>query len=69
MSNLVVDSKAASERNFRTEISARTGNKPSASRVGTRGQKAVHVNMWIYVRDETKLEREKERRGEEEEEA
>lgn len=49
MSNLVVDSEAASEQNFRTEISARTGNKPSTSRADMRDQKAVHVR--IYVRD------------------
>lgn len=61
MFNLVVDSEAASERNFRTEISVRTSNKPSTSRAGTRGQKAVYVR--IYVRDE-EADRERKRERE-----
>lgn len=52
MSNFAADSKAATERNFRTEILASTGNKPSISRAGTRCQKAVRVR--IYARENEK---------------
>lgn len=45
MSNFAADSEAATERNFRTEILARTANKPSISRAGTRCQKAVRVRI------------------------
>lgn len=57
MSNFAADSEAATERNFRTEILARTGNKPSTSRAGTRCQKAVRVR--IYVREKERERRKK----------
>jgi len=66
MFNLVVDSEVASERNFRTEISVRTGNKLSTNCTGTCGQKAMHVR--IYVRDKAHRERETKREKERERE-
>lgn len=68
MSNFAADSEAVAEQNFRTEILARTSNKPSTGRAGTRRQEAARVQIYVCngKRDKGKKsekEREREREG------